>query len=150
MRYEASIPLLTDHNKVQLARLAYLAEYSQNVSNTEVKQALAQVMEDIQEAVARVASRLRRLGESPGRVLDEPDEKLLRQSRARRGVVDKLKFVRQGLKFQLEWYEARVKEVTADDDTQAILVALAEQTRVRLERWDQLMRDLKVPPDRHV
>lgn len=147
MRHEASIPLLNQHNKVQLARLAYLAEYSQNVSNAQVKQALAQVMDDIQEAVARVASRLRQLGAAPGRVLDEPDEKLLRQSRARRSVADKLKFVRQGLKFQLEWYEARAREVTADDDTQAILVALAEQSRVRLEQWDRLMRDLKVPPE---
>jgi hypothetical protein len=147
MRHEASIPLLNQHNKVQLARLAYLAEYSQNVSNAQVKQALAQVIDDTQEAIARVASRLRQLGAAPGRVLDEPDEKLLRQSRARRSVADKLKFVRQGLKFQLEWYEARVREVMADDDTQAILVALTEQTRVRLEQWDRLMRDLKVPPE---
>lgn len=147
MKQASSISLLNQHNKVQLARLAYLAEYGQNVRNAQVKQALALVMEDIQEAVARVASRLRQLGEAPARVLDEPDEKLLRQSRARRSVVDKLKFVRQGLQFQLEWYETRFKDVMADDDTQAILVALAEQTRVRLERWDQLMRDLKVPPD---
>ena len=55
--------------------------------------------------------------------------------------------MQNGLQFQLEWYEARVKDVADDADTQAILVALAEQTRVRLDRWDRLMREMKVPPD---
>jgi hypothetical protein len=91
-----------------------------------------------------VASRLRQLDQAPGQALDKPDEKLLRQSRARRGPADKVQFVRQGLDFQLEWYEARLKDLANDADTQAIFVALAEQTRVRLERWESLMRDMKV------
>ena len=84
---------------------------------------------------------------APGRLLDDANEKLIRQARTRRGLADKLKFVQNGLQFQLEWYEARVKDVADDADTQAILVALAEQTRVRLDRWDRLMREMKVPPD---
>jgi hypothetical protein len=147
MKHQSSIPLLTQHNQVQLARLAYLTEYSQQVQDNHVKPALALAIEDTQEAIARVSSRLRQLGEAPGRVLDEANEKLVRQARARRGLADKLKFVQNGLQFQLEWYEARVKDVVDDADTQAILVALAEQTRVRLDRWDKLMREMKVPPD---
>ena len=143
----ASVPILIQHNQVQFARLAYLQEYSQNITDAHVKEALAQVIEDIQEAIARVASRLRQFDQAPGRAIGEPDEKLLRQSRARRGVEDRLWFVRQGLIFQLEWYETRLKDLAGDADTQAIFVALAEQTRVRLERWDNLMSDLKVSLD---
>lgn len=147
MKHQSSIPLLTQHNQVQLARLAYLTEYSQQVQDNQVKPALALAIEDTQEAIARVSSRLRQLGEAPGRLLDDANEKLIRQARTRRGLADKLKFVQNGLQFQLEWYEARVKDVADDADTQAILVALAEQTRVRLDRWDRLMREMKVPPD---
>ncbi len=140
---DKSVSILAQHNQVQLVRLAYLKEYSQNIDDNHVRLVLAQAMEDTQEAIARVSSRLRQLGEAPGRVLEEADEKLLRQSRARRGVADRLQFVRQGLKFQLEWYEARIRDLADDPDTQAILVALAEQTRVRLASWDNLMTDMK-------
>jgi hypothetical protein len=55
--------------------------------------------------------------------------------------------VRHGLEFQLKWYEANFKDLADDADTQAIFVALAEQTRVRLERWENLMREMKVSLD---
>ncbi|MEW5958312.1 MAG: hypothetical protein AB1801_11340 [Chloroflexota bacterium] len=144
MKHQASILLLTQHNQVQLARLAYLTEYSRQIQDTAVKLALAQAIEDTQEAIARVASRLRQLGEAPGRALDEAHEKLVRQARSRRGLAEQLKFVHQGIRFQLEWYEARAKEVSGDADTQAILVALAEQTRLRLSRWADLLTEMKV------
>jgi len=143
----ASVLILTQHNQVQLARLKYLQEYSRNIDDNQVKLALAQAIEDTQEAIARVASRLRQLDQPSGQILNEQDEKLVRQARTRRGVADKLRFVKQGLKFQLEWYEARLKDLADDADAQAIFAALAEQTRVRLERWDNLMKDMKVPAE---
>jgi penicillin V acylase-like amidase (Ntn superfamily) len=127
--------------------LKYLQEYSRNINDNQVKLALAQAIEDTQEAIARVASRLRQLDQPSGQVLNEQDEKLVRQARTRRGVADKLRFVKQGLKFQLEWYEARLKDLADDADAQAIFAALAEQTRVRLERWNNLMKDMKVPAE---
>ena len=139
-----SIAILTQHNQVQLTRLAYLQEYSDKIDDAYVKLILSQAIEDVHEAIARVASRLRQLGQATGQALAETDEKLLRQARTRRGPEDKLRFVRQGLKFQLDWYEARFKDLAGDPDSQAIFVALAQQTRVRLERWDKLMKDLKV------
>jgi hypothetical protein len=140
----SSIAILTQHNQVQLARLAYLEEYSQQIDDAQVKLVLAQVIEDIYEAIARVASRLRQLDQPTAQALDEVDQKLVRQARTRRGLADQLRFVRQGLKFQLDWYEARLKDLSGDADSQAIFVALAQQTRVRLGRWDKLMVDLKV------
>jgi len=139
-----SIAFLIQHNQVQLARLAYLEEYSQKIDDAQIKQSLSQVIEDIYEAIARVASRLRQLDQPTSQALDEVDEKLLRQARTRRGLADQLRFVRQGLKFQLDWYEARLKDLSGDADSQAIFVALAQQARVRLARWDKLMADLKV------
>lgn len=145
MSHPNSIAILTQHNQAQLARLAYLEEYSQRIDDAHVKLALAQVIEDIYEAIARVASRLRQLDQPTGQAMDEVDQKLARQAQTRRGLADQLRFVRQGLKFQLDWYQARFKDLSGDADAQAIFVALAQQTRVRLDRWDKLMTDLKVP-----
>ena len=47
----------------------------------------------------------------------------------------------------MEWYGTRLKDLKDDADSQAILVALAEQARVRLERWETLMKEMKVPMD---
>lgn len=142
-----SITLLTQHLKAQLERLAVLQEYHSAIDDAYVTVALAFMIEDTQEAIARVSSRLRRLGQAPGQAPDQAGDKLLRQARSRRSLPDKLKFIRHGLKHQLQWYETHLKDLAGDADTQAILVGLAEQTRMRLERWDTLMKDLKVSPD---
>lgn len=144
---DTSIAVLTQHLRTHLERLAFLQEYHQNVENSQVKLALSLVIEDTQEAIARVSSRLRQLGQAPGQTLAAADEKLLRQSRARRRIDDKLKFVRHGLKHQLDWYETHLKDLAHDPDSQAILVGLAEQTKMRLDRWETLMKDLKVSLD---
>ncbi len=142
-----SVTLLTQYIKAHLERLAFLQEYYQNIQNAQVRLALNMVIEDTQEAIARASSRLRQLGQAPGQTLAVTDEKLLRQSRSRRSVVDKLKFVRHGLKHQLEWYQNHLPDLTDDPDSQAILVGLAEQAKLRLERWESLMKDLKVSLD---
>jgi hypothetical protein len=145
---DSSVSILNQCVKTQLGRLAVLREYREQINDPYIKSGLAFAIEDTQEAIARVASRLRQFDHTlTDQNLDETGEKLLRQARTRRGTEDRLKFVRQGLKYQLEWYSARVKELRDDLDSQAILVALAEQTRVRLERWETLMKDLKVPFD---
>ena len=145
---DSSVSILNQCVKTQLGRLAVLREYREQINDPYIKSGLAFAIEDTQEAIARVASRLRQFDHTLiDQNLDETGEKLLRQARTRRGTEDRLKFVRQGLKYQLEWYSARVKELRDDLDSQAILVALAEQTRVRLERWETLMKDLKVPFD---
>ncbi len=144
----SSAVMLTQNIKAYLMYLTVLREYQQQDDNPYFKSALMLAIEDVQEAIARVASRLRQLGyplldQTP----DETGKKLLQQARGQRGVEEKLKFVRHWLKHQLEWYGTHVKELKNDADTQATLVALAEQTRVRLERWENLMKDLKVPLD---
>lgn len=144
----SSVAMLTQNIKAHLAHLAVLREYQQKNDNPYFKSALTLTIEDAQEAIARVASRLRQLGYPlVDQTLDEAGDKLLRQARGRRGVEDRLKFVRHWLKHQLEWYTTQVKELKDDADSQAIFVALAEQTRVRLERWENLMQDLKVSLD---
>ena len=145
---DSSVSILNQCVKTQLGRLAVLREYREQINDPYIKSGLAFAIEDTQEAISRVASRLRQFDHTlADQNLDETGEKLLRQARTRRGTEGRLKFVRQGLKYQLEWYSARVKELRDDLDSQAILVALAEQTRVRLERWETLMKDLKVPFD---
>jgi hypothetical protein len=124
-----------------------LQEYRERVRDANVKSALAFTIEDTQEAIARVSSRLRQFDVLTDQTLDEAGEKLLRQSRTRRSVEDKIKFVWQGLKYQVEWYSARIKELKDDLDSQAIFVALAEQAAVCLERWETMMKDMKVTFD---
>lgn len=145
---DSTVILLAQNLKNQLAQLAVLREYHKSNESPYFKSALALAKEDVQEGIARVASRLRQLGHAPSdQTLDEAGEKLLRQSYNQRGLEAQMKFVWHGLKHQLEWYGAHTKDMKYDADSQAIFVALAEQTRVRLERWETLMRDLKVSLD---
>ena len=143
--------ILKQHLTTQLERLVMLREYHRNIEDPYVTSALSFVIEDTQEAIARVSSRLRQLGAvTTGQISEETTEKLLRQSRSRRALADKLIFVWRGLRHQLEWYDTQIKNLVDDPDTQAIFVALAEQARVRLERWENLMDEMKVSPDKSV
>ncbi len=148
---EASISLLSQNLIAHLERLIMLREYHRNIDDPYVKSALSFTIDDTQEAIARVSSRLRQLGEvSPTIISEEATEKLLWQSRSRRSLGDKVRFVVHGLLHQQEWYTSRIKELVNDPDSQATLVALAEQARVRLERWQNLMDEMKVSPEDQV
>jgi len=138
---QSSASILIKHNKAQLERLAYLQEYRQNIDDRYVTPTLSLLIEDTQEALARVSSRLRQLGQAPGQLLEQTDTKLLNQSRARRHLGDQLKFVRQGLSFQLDWYKNQIKHLQDDLETQAVLVALAQQTEFRLNQWDDTLAE---------
>jgi hypothetical protein len=143
-----STQMLTQNLQALLAHLAILREYAHDAEKPAFKAALTPAIEDDLEAIARVSSRLRQLGQAiNNQILDESGEKLLRQAHHQNTLADKLKFIRHWFKHQLEWYHTRLKDLKHDADTQALFVALAEQIRIRLERWDTLMKDLKVSPD---
>jgi hypothetical protein len=140
-----SVTILTEHLRAHLERLVVLREYHKNIDDPYVKTALSFTIEDTQEAIARVSSRLRQIGTiSPVQISEETSEKLLYQSRSRRSLGDKIRFVYRGLVHQVNWYNSHVKTLLEDPDSQAVLVALAEQARLRLERWESLMAEMKV------
>ncbi len=144
----SAVPILLQHLANHLARLAVLREYRDRIDQPNVKLAISFVVEDTQESIARVSSRLRQLGYLPEqKTLDETIDELLHQSRSCRYLEDKLIFLWRGLKYQQEWYARQLKSLKNDADSQAILVALAEQNRVRLERWENLLQDMKVTAD---
>lgn len=144
--------ILSQYLTNQLERLVVLREYQQTTDDAYVKSALALLIEDTHEAIARVSSRLRRLGVVTAPLSDEATEtaaeKLLRQARGQRSTAAKILFVWHGLKHQMAWYQTHLKSLRQDADTQAILVALAEQTRLRLERWESLMAEMKVSAEK--
>ncbi len=144
-----STEFLSQNLQVLLAHLTTLREYARDTDKAFFKAALTPAIEDDQEAIARVSSRLRQLGQAvtPPTQLDESGEKLLRQARHKATTEERLKFVHHWFKHQFEWYNTRIKDLKQDADTQALFVALAQQTRVRLERWEAMMKDLKVSID---
>ncbi len=143
-----AIPILTQHLKIQLERLTMLREYHQNIKDAHVKANLSFIIEDTQESIARVSSRLRQLDAvSTSQLSEEVTKQLLRQSRSRRALKDKIIFVGQGLEHQAEWYTKHIPKLMDDPDSQAIFVALAEQSRSRMARWKSLMTEMKVSPD---
>ncbi|RMF00773.1 MAG: hypothetical protein D6768_12035 [Chloroflexi bacterium] len=151
MTHENSVALLTQFVKAHLERLVLLREFRKTVDDPYFKSALSFTIEDTQEAIARASSRLRQLGEiATSKISDETSEKLLRQGSTRRTPADKIRFVHKGLVMQMAWYDTYVKALRDDPDTQATLVALAEQARLRLERWENMMDELKVSPDKSV
>ena len=142
-----SIPVLSQALKAHLERLVVLREYHSNINDPYVKSAIYLIIEDTQEAIARIASRLRQLDAiATSQISEETTEKLLHQSRSYHTLADKVIFIWRGLKHQVEWYHQNIKNLLSDTDTQAILVALAEQARLRLERWEILMDEMKVSP----
>jgi hypothetical protein len=143
-----SSTVLKKHLEYQLEWLTVLEEYKQKIDDPHVKPVLSFMIEDTQEAIARVSSRLRQLGMSTGHAQEEVEYKRLYQARARHYLADRIKFIWQGLKHQLQWYQTEIKGLRDDADSQALFVALAEQTRVRLERWERLMSEMKVSLDK--
>jgi hypothetical protein len=143
-----STEFLTQNLQTLLAHLTILREYAREADKPFFKAALTPAIEDAQEAIARVSSRLRQLGQPVNPTqLDESGEKLLRQARHQAALEEKLKFLHHWFKHQYEWYQSRVKDLKQDADTQALFVALAQQTRVRLERWEAMLKELKVSLD---
>jgi hypothetical protein len=141
----SSVTTLIQLLDIQRERLAVYREFQASTNDPYFKSALSFVIEDTQEAIARAASRLRQLGQrtadhSPGTI---PDLNVS-DGQAHEELAYRLLFVWHALKDQLDWYNARIKTLLDDADTQAILVALAEQNRVRLERWDNLLDEMKV------
>ncbi|MCB0191978.1 MAG: hypothetical protein KDJ65_08540 [Anaerolineae bacterium] len=144
-----SVAILTEHQKAQMERLVMLRDYQKLIDDPYVKSALIFVIEDTQEAIARGASRLRQVGAMQvSKFSEDVNNKLLRQGRQRRGLGDKIWFIYNGLQHQLQWYERQIKALVDDADTQATFVALAEQLRVRIDRWRNLMIEMKVPLDK--
>jgi hypothetical protein len=142
---QPSLLILKKHLQHQLEWLEIAEEYKRKIDDPYVKSALTFVIEDTQEAIARVSSRLRQLGLSTGEMKEEVEYKRLYQARSRRYLADQLKFIWQGLKHQLQWYTNEVKSLQGDSDSQALFVSLTEQNRVRLERWERLLSEMKVP-----
>ena len=141
----SSVNTLTHLLDIQRERLAVYREFQASTNDPYFKSALSFVIEDTLEAIARAASRLRQLGErtadlSSGTV---PDLNVS-LGQAQEELAHKLLFVWHALMDQLDWYNVKIKTLLDDADTQAILVALAEQNRVRLERWDNLLDEMKV------
>lgn len=146
---DSSVAILTEHQKAQMERLVMLREYRRIITDPYVKSALSFTIEDTQEAIARAASRLRQIGAiQVSQFSEDVSDKLVRQASQRRGLADQIYFIVHGVEHQLQWYERQIKALVGDADTQAIFVALAEQARVRLERWKNLMVELKVPPEK--
>ena len=145
MMEQSSLAILKKHLQHQLEWLQILEEYKRKIDDPYVRSTLPFVIDDTQEAIARVSSRLRQLGFSTGEMKEEIEYKRLYQARSRRYLPDQLKFIWQGLKHQLQWYNSEVKNLQGDPDSQALFVSLAEQNRVRLERWERLMSEMKVP-----
>jgi hypothetical protein len=141
---QPSIALLKKHLEHQLEWLMVLEEYKKHVDDPYVKSTLSFLIEDTQEAIAKISSRLRQLGTPTGQMQEDIEYKRLYQARSRRYLADKIRFIWQGLKYQLQWYQAEVKGLREDADSQALFVALAEQNRMRLERWEKLMVEMKV------
>lgn len=138
---------LNEHLKNLGEQLTVFRQYHQTTDKPYVNSALSFVIEDTQEAIARTASRLRQLGEKPtGHLFDELATAKIQRAHRKQTLGDKVQFVWRSLKQRLDWYTTHINSFKDDADSQAILVALAEQTRVRLERWENLMDEMKVSP----
>ena len=146
---DKSLKILTEHLSTQRQNMEIYQEYHNIPPRPYIKSLLTLLIEDTYEAIAKTASRMRQLDGSPGRHgLDDSTRSKIRQAHRQRTEEEKLKFVRQRLNQHLQWCGDQINALVDDADTQALLVALAEQTRTRLNRWETLMEEMKVSPDK--
>jgi hypothetical protein len=97
-----------------------------------------------QNAVAPLASYLRRLGESPQEA--GLDEKLMGHALKRKDVASRLRFIHDGMQRSVSWYKMQVmdKQMTRDPELFRLLLELGELDAAKLWRAEAVMGLLKI------
>jgi len=125
------------------SRLAYLRLYqaaSHAAFEREVPPLLREFVEEEREIISLLAGQLRQLSQPvPEEVRDD---RLVHQFGARRGTLDRLAFVRQGLAMAAEWYEERAGDEGHSPAVRALFTELGATQRRRMARLDALVRRL--------
>ena len=97
-----------------------------------------------QNAVAPLASYLRRLGTNPQDV--GLDEKLMGHAFKRKDVPSRLRFIHDGMQRSVSWYKMQVmdKQMTSDPELYGLLLELGELDAAKLWRTEAVMGLLKI------
>jgi hypothetical protein len=110
----------------KITYLEIYQEYLKQVSDPDVIEFLQQLMDDQQNSIAGLSSRLRRLGHPVNQAASL--EKLKAQAFTRRDTLGRLQFVQTGLERSAAWYAEQLldREMAGDPATRHLLIDLGQ------------------------
>ena len=144
-----ALKIFSQHLFTQQQNLELYREYQKITHRPNIKSTLDFLIDDAREAIALIASRLRQFNARPGdQTLPDGSITKIRRAQSRRSEVQQIKYVWRNLDKQLEAYQIQIQTLADDSDTQATLITLVQYTEHSLQRWEALMKEMKVSPDR--
>jgi LmbE family N-acetylglucosaminyl deacetylase len=129
-------------------RFAYMRLYqasARGLVERDAQPLMREFVEEEREILSRLSNALRQLRQ-PAPV-EQPDDSLARKMSARRGTINRLKFIRQGLVTALDWYYRHAEDQGHHPDIRTIFKELGDLQLQRVRRMDDLVKRLKREKD---
>jgi hypothetical protein len=118
--------------------------FRKQTDDPDVRAALGTLIDDLQEPLASLASRLRRRGVASGAYeLDRQGKTTLRELLGTRSLPEQLLTVRGSLANLVAWYSEHLPADQKDPSIRDWLASLSTQTRGLLESWDRHIKEMK-------
>ncbi len=126
------------HLQAYLNCLELCQAFRRQVGDEHVRQALDDLLDEGQDALAALAGCLRQQGAAPGALeLDRRGKVAVRELLALRALRDQLQTVRDCLADLVAWQAAHLP-----DGADPVLMGALAQTRRMLDRWDQHIAEM--------
>ncbi len=129
-------------------RFAYMRLYqasSRGLLERDAQSLMLEFVDEERGVLARLSGALRQLRQ-PAPV-ELPDDSLARKMSVRRGTINRLKFIRQGLVTALDWYYRHAEDQSHHPDVRTLFKELGDLQLQRVRRMDDLVKRLKREKD---
>jgi hypothetical protein len=136
---------LTRNLRYKLTYIKIFESYFESAREAEVTALLKSLLQAYQEAIAPLASYLRRLDVATQEL--ELDEKLMAHAAGRHDVESQLRFIFDGLRRAAAWYKTQLmdRQMTSDPELRQLLLDLGEIDAAKLWHTETIMSVLKIP-----
>jgi len=136
---------LTRNLRYKLTYIRIFESYLESEREVEVTDLLRSLLQAYQEAIAPLASYLRRLDVATQEL--ELDEKLMSHAAGRHDVEAQLRFIYDGLRRAAAWYKTQLmdRQMTSDPELRQLLLDLGEIDAAKLWHTETIMSVLKIP-----
>jgi len=129
-------------------RYAYMRLYqaaARGMVERDAQPLMREFVEEERQVLARLSSALRQLRQPAP--IEQPDDSLAHKMGVRRGTINRLKFVRQGLVTALDWYYRHAEDQGHSPEIRALFKELGDLQLQRVRRIDDLVKRLKREKD---
>jgi len=125
-------------------RYAYMRLYqaaARGLVERDAQPLMREFADEEREVLARLSIALRQMRQPVP--VEQPDDSLARKMSARRGTINRLRFIRQGLVTALDWYFRHAEDQSHHPDVRVLFKELGDAQLQRVRRLDDLVKKLK-------